>query len=320
MALKDGKEPVDVIALDELPAELGVFIEEMAQGTGALYGEEAAEEYRQQAPALFQANLENQSAGLLASVTPDGACTGLLLMLLDDGLGRVGLVHVRTPFRGADHEQALGRAAVAVLRGAGAERILFHFLPLCELNLEPALTGLGFWTAPHLLMGVDLEEAPWAAGEPETSRPLTQDDIPRAAAIIAAAYRDHPARNIDREVQDPDNAARFLALAQNGGYGRVEPGWLRVLEREGELTGVAVAAQAAPGVGFLIQLAVAPECQGSGAGKTLLRDMGRAFRVDGYSRMALGVLASNPARKLYDNHGFHVLRHVDTHVWQRPNS
>ena len=319
--MNGGTGSVDVIPLkDALPGELDLFIEEMAQGLRDLYGEGAAEEYRQQAPGLFQANLEHHSAGLLASITAEGACTGILLMRLDEGLGRIELVHVRAPFRGADHEHALVRTAVAVLRDAGADRILCHFLPLCELNLEPALTALDFWIAPHVLMGVDLEPAPWAAGEPETSRPLTKDDIRGAAEIIAAAYRDHPGRKIDREVQDPDNAARFLTLAQNGGYGRAEPPWIRVLEREGKLSGVAVAIQAAPGVGFLIQLAVAPECQGGGTGKNLLRDVGRAFRAHAFFRMDLGVLASNPARILYENHGFRVLRHVNTHVWQRPNS
>ena len=59
-----------------------------------------------------------------------------------------------------------------------------------------------------------------------------------------------------------------------------------------------------PSTGIIALLAVAPECRGHGFGSTLLDAAEVETRRWGLSRLALDVIAGNPARRLYERHGF----------------
>ena len=77
-----------------------------------------------------------------------------------------------------------------------------------------------------------------------------------------------------------------------------------VAERQGELVGHAVLSTGA-GEAHLLNLCVAPQCQGNGIGRRLLRRMLRLAREQEADTVYLEVRASNlAARTLYESEGF----------------
>ena len=68
-----------------------------------------------------------------------------------------------------------------------------------------------------------------------------------------------------------------------------------------------------PGYGFVseetpeLAIAVVPSKRGHGIGDELLQALLARAREDGYAQMSLSVEPGNPARKLYERHGFEVV-------------
>jgi GNAT superfamily N-acetyltransferase len=66
----------------------------------------------------------------------------------------------------------------------------------------------------------------------------------------------------------------------------------------------------APGYGFVaddipeLSIAVYPECRGQRVGSLLLGTLVNRARTDGHRAISLSVAAANPARRLYERHGF----------------
>jgi ribosomal protein S18 acetylase RimI-like enzyme len=71
--------------------------------------------------------------------------------------------------------------------------------------------------------------------------------------------------------------------------------------------------QSAPGYGFVdeqtpeLAIAVVPSKRGHGIGDELLQELIAKAREAGYARLSLSVEPGNPARKLYERHGFSVV-------------
>ena len=91
----------------------------------------------------------------------------------------------------------------------------------------------------------------------------------------------------------------FIALSDNKAIGAV---WVRL------------ATTAQKGYGFVradvpeLTIAVLPTFRGRGIGKSLLERMLTQLRATDLKAVSLSVCRSNPARKLYECHGFHVLK------------
>ena len=68
-----------------------------------------------------------------------------------------------------------------------------------------------------------------------------------------------------------------------------------------------------PGYGFVdeqtpeLAIAVVPSKRGHGIGDELLQELIAKARDAGYQRLSLSVEPGNPARKLYERHGFSVV-------------
>ena len=77
--------------------------------------------------------------------------------------------------------------------------------------------------------------------------------------------------------------------------------WYRLFERD------------RPGYGFVdeetpeLAIAVVPSKRGHGIGDELLQELIAKARAAGYGRLSLSVEPGNPARKLYERHGFAVV-------------
>jgi ribosomal protein S18 acetylase RimI-like enzyme len=74
---------------------------------------------------------------------------------------------------------------------------------------------------------------------------------------------------------------------------------------------------AEPGYGFVdertpeLAIAVVPSKRGHGIGDDLLTALQEQARAAGYERISLSVEPGNPARKLYERHGFEVVEAGD---------
>jgi GNAT superfamily N-acetyltransferase len=70
---------------------------------------------------------------------------------------------------------------------------------------------------------------------------------------------------------------------------------------------------AEPGYGFIdestpeLAIAVVPSKRGHGVGDELLKALLAKAQAGGYARLSLSVEPGNPARKLYERHGFAVV-------------
>jgi GNAT superfamily N-acetyltransferase len=75
--------------------------------------------------------------------------------------------------------------------------------------------------------------------------------------------------------------------------------------------------EAEPGYGFVdeetpeLAIAVVPSQRGHGVGDELLQALLAKARAGGYGRLSLSVEPGNPARKLYERHGFAVVDEGD---------
>src|SRR4029453_2959248 len=95
-------------------------------------------------------------------------------------------------------------------------------------------------------------------------------------------------------------AAEAALRARENGF-PVGAAWYRVF------------AEDEPGYGFVdegtpeLAIAVVPSKRGHGIGDELLKELIAKARAAGYGRLSLSVEPGNPARKLYERHGFDVV-------------
>ncbi len=315
-ALVDGASPV-IQRIEEIPAEFTDIVAEIAADLDGLYGTSAGDDYRARAPKLVEALIAQPAVCAMGAFDAKGRMGGLILGHVLDGLGRIALLHVREPCRGLGWEGALLRSLVPVLKAQPLEGVLFDCLPACPLDIAGAMTDLGFTRVPRLFMTASLDAPALQSGATAFTLPLEAHEFAQAGQVLAAAYENHPGRFLDRDVRTPADAERFIGFVSEGMYGSVRPAYLRRLTQGGVAAGLILGARAAPGVGFVLHVAVAPRFQGQGVGAALMRELAAVFQNDGLHKMALGVTVGNPARRLYERLGFESVREVDSYAWWR---
>jgi ribosomal protein S18 acetylase RimI-like enzyme len=308
--------PHDVQPVDRLPRNFARFIDEIAAALETLYGEAGAREYRRNAMRWGARVIALPGTAAWVTLAPDtGEAAGLLMTRRAGALGQVTFVHVLAPWTGRGCEHALVAAGVDALERDGASRITAECLPLGPLDLDPPFAARGFHALPRLFMSRTLTG--WEPPAAPASDPATPAIWPDAARVLAAAYAQHEDAALLEDVREEQAARRFLASMAAGAHGQSRPGYLRVVRREGAVAGVAAGCRLAEGVGFVMQVAVAPVWQNQGLGGTLMRDLMAAFQADGLARVALGVTATNPARRLYERLGFETARDVTAYYRDR---
>ncbi len=307
---------IRVESITRLPANFAEFADEIASGLAALYGSAAALSYLETGPAAVNASLRHPSVTGCAVLDDEGA-QAMLLGVLRDGLAHISFIHVLRRCEGQGLESHLVDWIVRRYRDSGVLGIVVETIPLCALKTDGVFEGLGFERIERMLMMVHLTSRGLASPGLRTSSPLTESDWPEAADVVVDAYQGHPGQRLHGEVRSREGALTFIASAAGGGFGRTRPAFIRGIRRDGQLAGVVFGCEAAPQVGFILQIAVARKWQGLGAGSILLREAAQCFREAAYARLALGVTADNPARRLYERFGFRTLRAVSAQVWWR---
>ena len=142
-------------------------------------------------------------------------------------------------------------------------------------------------------------------------RPVQPADLPFLGAML------YEAAAVDPGIRAMDMAAA-LALPQMRKYldawGRPGDAGVVALDESGRPLGAAwcrLFPPEAPGYGFVaadvpeLTIAVAAEARGRGVGGALLAALKAAARREGHGRLSLSVNRRNPARRLYERHGFH---------------
>ncbi len=109
-----------------------------------------------------------------------------------------------------------------------------------------------------------------------------------------------PGSLVSRYVRGWGRLGDTAVIALEGGF-PVGAAWYRVF------------GSAEPGYGFVdeqtpeLAIAVVPSKRGHGIGDELLKALIETARASGYGRLSLSVEPGNPARKLYERHGFAVV-------------
>lgn len=232
-------------------------------------------------------------------------------------MGHITFVHVLKPYVGQGIEAELARAAVAGLRADNVIGISAEPVALCPLELDDVFASLGFTKIERQLMEAPLSARPLSASVLIESVTADARDYAQVAEVIVNAYRDHPGRNLHAEVRTLAGAEAFVRTAADGAYGPARPGFVRLLQRAGTPLAAIVGCEAAPGIGFVLQVVVRPEARGLGLGTQLILELAQCFREAGLTRIALGVTDDNPARHLYERLGFRKIMPVNAYVWWR---
>ena len=109
-----------------------------------------------------------------------------------------------------------------------------------------------------------------------------------------------PGSLVSRYVRGWGRPGDTAVIALEGGF-PVGAAWYRLFRAE------------EPGYGFVDEetpefaIAVVPSKRGLGIGDELLKALLEKARAGGYKRLSLSVEPGNPARKLYERHGFDVV-------------
>ena len=304
--------------IDTLPDNLPEFIEEVAAGLTGLYGPAAGAAYRRAAPKAIETAMRSPQVHTYCAQA-SGEVAGLVMAHFQDGAGRVPFIHVLARYCGRKIEHRLVKEAVAPLRTCGVDHIVSECIAFCDIDLRKSFTPLDFRVFSRQLMMAEAQMVSHLGTAASRSVSCTALDMHSAGETIAAAYADHTERDLHPDVQDPAAAERYIQATLRGAYGLCCPEYVRVIREHGRVAAVILGCEVAPGVGFVLQVAVRPDAQNRGLGEALVQDLASCFVKQGIEKVALGVTISNKARDLYVRLGFEPLRDVEAFVWQRPS-
>lgn len=301
-----------IVPLDHLPENFDAFVDEIAPDITALYGTAAGQEYRSLARRGISANIVHPVIQAFAAM--DGpAVVGMVIAINRGPAAAISFVHVLRTHAGGKIEGALIKEATHHLQETGAERIVSECIPAGATNLRAAFARQDYRRIARMLMHAPTTQAPKESGQVQRLEPAQWR---AAAACIVAAYHESPDRRLHAEVDNNDAAYDYIARIATGNYGPAQPEFLCAAWRGVQCLGVALGCRTAPGVGFILQLAVHPEARGKGHGAALLQAVMSAFHSAGLARVALGVTRDNAAVNLYTRLRFVPLRSVDAYVWE----
>lgn len=305
---------ITIRLLRALPPNFAEFVDEIGAGLRALYGQAGEAEYREVAPSRFQATLNHLGVDLWGAFDGERA-VGMLTAIERDGVGHIVFTHILQSYCGQDIESALIERGIQALKDCGVDGIISECVPFCELAEAASYAGLGFTPIERAIMRADIGTFSFEHAHKEETLLLEPEDQAEAAEVLVEAYADHSARVLHPAFHSERSALAFVSGIVAGDFGVTRPEYCRILRVDGRLAGVIFGAQAAPDVGFVLQIAVPPAFQGCGLGTVLLGDLADAFEHAGMARIALGVTMDNPARRLYERLGFTIRQRITAYTW-----
>jgi len=254
----------------------------------------------------------------------NGAVTGYLYYVLEDGKGLIGDLYVRRALRTVERENALLEAALSeIMANRHIRRIESQLMMLHYVALRPVPAEKYLGAYERNFMRVDLRRAD--LGDGEVRRPMYIDKWSEqyqdaAAALISEAYQGHVDSRINDQYRSPAGARRFLAnIVQYPGCGTFfrPASYVAFDAVTHRLCGISLASLVAPESGHITQICVSHSVRGTGIGHALMRQSLITLRDLGCRSASLTVTASNTtAVELYEQMGFETTRRFSAYVWE----
>lgn len=110
-------------------------------------------------------------------------------------------------------------------------------------------------------------------------------------------YRKHPDKLSTTAVAIRNDNGKVVGMLQMSVYGQPRDTFLKLLH------------SLEPGEAYIEQVCVDPETRGQGVGTRLLKWSEETARAKDATRLSLGVVAGNPADRLYQRFGFEEVNH-----------
>ena len=116
-----------------------------------------------------------------------------------------------------------------------------------------------------------------------------------------------------------DTTLGFHQQLSNGDFGTHKHSYSWVLKEGDKSVGVCFMTTRGNDTGFVMHLAIAPECRQRGLGRVLLvHSLQNLFKIESeLTKVELAVTLSNPATVLYESVGFNKVNDSSTYVWKK---
>jgi ribosomal protein S18 acetylase RimI-like enzyme len=300
--------------IKRVPREFDLFRKEIADQLAALYGERAAQEYRNGDPQRWIDAFASPQVSVYAALRGGLVCA-LLIGTVRPHVLQISYIHVLRSHEGEGIEGMLVLRAVNDLRLAQVAHVLIEPIPFSRLDMAAAAESLGFKRVSRQIMTARTPLVPPTDETDVEIGLLDSPGISPAAECLCAAYHDHPGKMLHYEVNSSEETRAFIWRVMSGHFGRFAPGLALRCGPSKETNGILLAAESLPGLGFILQVAVTPASQGRGNGEALIREVAGCFQNQEIDQIGLGVTKNNPARRLYERIGFRAIQDVDAFVW-----
>jgi len=254
----------------------------------------------------------------------DGAVTGYLYYVLEDGKGLIGDLYVRRAQRTVDRENRLLAAALEeIIASRYIRRIESQLMMLQFAACRPVPESRYLGAYERNFMRVEMRQAD--LGDGEVRRPMYLDKWSEhysgaAAALIAEAYEGHVDSRINDQYRSQAGARRFLSnIVQYPGCGAFfrPASYVAFDAVTHRLCGISLASLVGPESGHITQICVSRAARGTGIGHALMRQSLITLRDLGCKSVSLTVTAANTsAARLYEQMGFATVRRFSAYVWE----
>lgn len=289
------------------PTNLGDYIEEILPPYEKLYGTQAAQHYRVNAPRDLARTMAHPALRCYAVM--DGShALALLFVRATATRHLLSFFHELQGIPGKSPAGDLLRFVINDLEQCTNSLIQSEYLSFSPATLDETYMALGFQRMDRSVQRSPLHSAPAHPSAVARIAPLEVSQLDLAANVLAAAYAQHPERMIFEEVADGAAAKTFIAQLQAGGFGSSRRAYQLGAWVDDTCVGVVLGSEVVAGLGFVLHMAVVPSYQGQGIGRDLLTQLTGAFLQAGLDHAALAVTNSNPARYLYEQAGFETVQ------------
>jgi len=217
----------------------------------------------------------------------DGVASGKVLVGEQAGVGSLEMAYVLPSCRDEDHlAWLLGSAAGQFLDNDTDQRLEAGLFPFQRADIGSRLRQAGFSEMWRDYMAL---ENPPAGGPADPRLECWPADHEEMARLLLLSYGESPDARASHFYRTlPGCRAYLQALLSGGECGGVSLPLSGVYrDIKGQLTGLVLGTLLAPDVAHLAQIAVRPDCRGSGLGGLLLGHFLEAARRQGVSRMTL---------------------------------
>jgi len=254
-----------------------------------------------------------------------GQVAGYAYSVLEEPKGLIGDVYLRPGWRAVDSEMRMFKVMLDGLSASpGVTRVE------CQLMLVPPQAARVLQEDRFVrlferrLLSRESGELSASPQDPALHQQFRFDSWDESAreslaGFIVRSYEGHVDGEINDQFTSTKGASAFLrSLLDNSGCGELfRPASLFAIDRQtGTLSGMILTSFVARDTAHIVQVCVAPEAQGLGLGRELLRRAVHATAEGGARRVSLTVTAANTrALRLYDRFGFREQRRFCAFVW-----